>query len=158
MKISHVSQDPQSSHYLVGLAGHYRAADYPVGSELRCAGYRFTIVESVASSEEHLALLVSGDDPPQLGMVVHPAAEPLTDEELAAAVQHLLMVPRMLKALDALGVLRRLEQVPDTETSEVRFAAIIVQNMALQVSRLILPTDNGLQEAERYKAELLGAC
>lgn len=157
MKISHCQQDVVTGHYLVGLAGPI-LVDCPVGSVLRCAGYRFKVESRVTASSEHLVLMVSGDDPPQVGMVVHLSSEPLTDEELTAAVQHLLMLPRMLKAIDAEGVLRRVAEISDKEAAEVRFAAVIVQNMATQVNQLVLPTDAALQVAERYKAELIKAC
>lgn len=162
MKIAHSSLDPASGFYLVAVVGERLLEQCVVGAKLRCAGYRFSVEAVVADHSSapvpSLALHVSCEDSPQTGMVVHPADAPLTDEELAAAVNHLLMIPRMLKAVDARGVFDRLSGMSIEESIEVRFAAALVKNVALQISRMVLPTDNGLQVSERYKAELLKAC
>lgn len=164
LKIVHADFDPSSSTYVVAFTGERLVEQVFHGAQLRCAGYRFAVDEVVASHlDQPIPSIVArllGDESPQLGMVVHPANAPLTDEEMAAAVRHLLMIPRMLKAVDALGALRRLAKSADIGNPEVRIAAIQLENVALQVSRILnaLPTDRAMQQAERFASEVLQAC
>ncbi len=162
MKIAHSSFDPRSGLYLIALVGVIPDSVLERGVALRCAGYRFSVSELVADHRTEpspsVVLRVASEDAPTVGMVVHPADEPLTDEELAAALQHLLMIPRMLKAVDMRGVTNRMLHVPVTLTEEVRLAAVLFHSLALQLDRLQLPSDEMVQNAERYKAELLRAC
>lgn len=157
MKIENVRTDPETGHAVVIVTG-VGADQLSGGDRLRCAAYRLRVIEKVRdypeAAEPTAALLVTGGDSPKRGMVVHPIDEKLTAEELAIAVRHLLMVPRMLKGIDAALVLRRI--VDRSSTPEGLATLQSIAKVVLEATDQ-LPRDADLDHADRYVDDLLHA-
>ncbi len=163
MKIDHARFDPVSGFTFVVASGIGVEQHFVDSSLLRCGAFRFRVECFVQSYPEcavpTVSALVSGVDPPQEGMVVHPADEPLTDEELAAAVQHLLMLPRLLRGIDASGVAERLASLGSSPGPMAPHAALLHSFADLVEGTVAgLPPLASFAEAERYKLEILKAC
>ncbi len=163
MKIDHSRFDPTSGFTFVVASGLGVKEAFVPSSLLRCGAFRFRVEQFLQSYPEcavpTVSALVSGVDPPQEGMVVHPADEPLTDEELAAALQHLLMLPRLLRGIDVAGVSERLASLAASPNVMANHAALL-QALADLVEGTIagLPPLACFAEAERYKIDILRAC
>ncbi len=164
MKILHARLDPTAStsfHFVV-VQGE-GAASLDTNTLLRCGAYRFRVVKPVevfASAPVPTAsLLLESADPPTEGMVVHLAAEPLTQEELTIAVQHLLMLPRLLKGIDATGVHLRLEAASPMSPQATHLAYILANfSKVIASATEDSPLDAAVAELERYKDDILRAC
>ncbi len=163
MKILHARLDPTAStsfHFVV-IQG-VGAPDLGTNSLLRCGAYRFRVVKRVEIFDAPVptaSLLLESTDPPTEGMVVHLSTEPLTQEELAIAVQHLLMLPRLLKGIDATGVHLRLEGAAPMSPQATHLAYILA-NFAKTIATATSesPFDASVAELERYKDDILRAC
>jgi hypothetical protein len=163
MKIDHVRIDPDTGHSVTIVTG-IGAAEIQEGAKLRCAAYRFEVIAKIREYPEAAAptaaFLIKGDDAPKPGMVIHLEQEPLTDEELSAAIRHLLMIPRMLKAVDALKVGEALDRVPgDARAITWWQAALTLRTIAQSVviAQQSMPADAELEHADRYLENLLRA-
>ena len=168
MNIAHIQQDPETAKHVAVIVGE-GARELLAGRILRCGAYRFLIVMVVREYPEAPAptiavMLDCGQHPGQEGMVVHLAVEPLTDEEFATAVQHLLMLPRMLLGIDVEGVLLRINKSdgPASVSQQVASACNTVEMLAhaAEAALLRLPRSGAATEAQRYASELtrLTAC
>lgn len=160
MKIAHIDIDPTSGKHFALISGA-GAPELQAGGVLRCGAYRFEVIERVRdypeAPEPMLAVLLDcGQHPGQEGMVVHRHAEALTDEEFSAAVQHLLMLPRMLLGIDVDGVLARINRADGPATKEVAGACNTVEMLAraAQAALLRIPRSEAATEAQRYAGEL----
>lgn len=166
MKIEHVRLDPETGSYFAILSG-LGVVEACSGSApgLRCGAYRFSVRQVVKQFPEAslptIAVLLDFVDPPQEGMVFHRDDEPLTDEELAVAVQHLLMLSRLLKGIDAHGVAARVSRALGPQRpGELNFLLDTLQQFALCVAELTddVPLNSIFEDLERYKSEILKAC
>lgn len=166
MKIEHVRLDPASGHTLTIIVGAPALEQCKAGATLRCGAYRFVVESFIQHYAEAsiitVSVLLSGRNAPVEGMLLHGVDEPLTDEEFAAALQHLLMVPRLLMGIDAAGVRSRLEAT----TLSIDRHSPLFQRVCLlaaltdSVSDTTdgLPALSSLAEIEHYKSEILKAC
>ena len=163
IKVAHARIDEQTGLHFAVLVGP-DAHSLKAGQCLRCAAYRFNIHQVVSSYPEApnptVGVLLQGFDEPVDGMVLHLVSEPLTREELAAAIRHLAMVPRMLKSFDAAGVVTALDSATfDTpELQRVARVARVVRDLALELSRIELPFDVQMREVARYIEDVLARC
>ncbi len=160
MKIAHIDIDPVSGKHFA-LIGGTGATELQAGMVLRCGAYRFEVIQRVReyteSPEPMLAVLLDcGQHAGGEGMVVHKSTEPLTDEEFTTAVQHLLMVPRLLLGIDVEGVLDRIARADGPATQEVASACNTVELLAraAQAALLRIPRSEAATEAQRYAGEL----
>lgn len=160
MKIAHIDIDPATGKHLALIAGS-GATDLQPGRALRCGAYRFEVLERVREYPEAPEPMIAvrldcGQHPGQEGMVVHLHTEMLTDEEFAAAVQHLLMLPRMLLGIDVDGVLERINKCDAPASKEVAGACNTVEQLAraAQAALLRIPASMHAAEAQRYASEL----
>lgn len=161
MRIDFARFDPDTGYTFIVASGTGVLEACHADAVLRCGAHRFVVQSVVSDYPEQpmptVGLLVSSNDPPTEGMVFHPAHEPLTDEELAAAVQLLLMIPRMLKGIDSHGIARRLLEAKEPHHS------LLVTRLYTFAEGIAKATDNCppldvFVELERYKAEILKAC
>lgn len=161
MKIAHIDLDPVTGKHLALITGD-GATELQQGAKLRCGAYRFEVLQRVReypeAGEPLLAVqLDCGQHPGTEGMVVHLATEPLTDEEFAAAVQHLLMLPRLLLGIDVEGVIARINGSDGAPASqEVAGACNVVEMLAraAQAALLRTPSSAAAADAQRYASEL----
>jgi hypothetical protein len=159
MKIEHFRTDPETGASLTIIEG-LGADKLRQGDCLRGAGYRFLVDRVVQTFPEAArpttVVLLSGFDRPRLGLVVHLEEEPLTAEELQAAVRHLLMVPRMIKGIDYRKADEAIGGSVEAGTSD---AARTVRSIARALQRMApdLPSDAELEHADRYVETLLRA-
>ncbi len=171
MKIEHTAIDSNSGANRVVLTGA-GIEELAAGQVLRCAAYRFSIVEvertflgttgNVDNSPSVVAL-IAGAHRPMLGMQVYLSSQPLSVEEVEAATRHLLMLPRFLLGIDASAIAaslaHALQQVgPDSanRNTQIRTAATVLQKIAELAGEATfrLPSGAHLDEAQRYQAEL----
>lgn len=160
MKIAHVSIDPEFGNHIAIITGEGTQALHGQ-TLLRCGAYRFMVTSRVRDYPEAATPTVAVrldcmQHPAAADMVVHLADEPLTDEEFAAAVQHLLMIPRMLLGIDANGVLKRLRDVDGPSNMGIASACNTVEQLAKAVEAALykLPRLEAATEAQRYASEL----
>lgn len=162
MKLAHVTLDPATAQHLALVTGEGIAAIRP-RMILRCGAYRFEVLERAKeypeAPEPTVALRLDvGQHPPHEGMIVHLAAERLTDEEFETAVQHLIMAERMLLGIDAEGVLARLQRAGMIKPIAAQMAGVTntveMLARAVQAALLRLPGSNRAGEVQRYASEL----
>ncbi len=165
MLIAHTSIDPDSGSNRAVISGVGIEALTP-GQTLRCAAYRFQIVEvqrlfSDPGTVPTAVVLLAGLHRPINGMQVHLVSRPLTVEEVEQAVRHLVMVPRLLLGLDAATISQTLAHLITTEErlqddSPLAVAARALEKVARATAEatLALPAQVELDEIGRVTAEL----
>ncbi len=166
MQIAHVAIDPQSGSNRVVLTGA-GIASVRVGQILRCAAYRFNVVEveklyDDPGQEPSLVVLLAGSHRPLLGMQVHQSSEPLSVQETETAIRHLLMLPRLLLGMDSRAIRNRLDRLTSTEEvlqgdSPVAVAAraLLQAARAAAEATISLPEQHRLEEALQHQPELV---
>jgi hypothetical protein len=157
MNIEHVSLDIESGGYLVAITGTQSITLEP-GSRLRCAAYRFVVVEVKDKFPDTTVCtaLLAGPHRPTLGMCVHFANDPLTVEEVQAAIRHLLMLPRMLLGIDCETLAQELEALKSTDPVMIESVHTLwqVARAGVEATKL-LPQSFKLTELERRQAEVV---
>ncbi len=129
------------------------------GELLRCAAYRFTVVEVLQRYEAEevvvAVLRTSGKSQPQPGMVLHAADEPLTREELTRSIEHLVMLSRLAAGVDGVQVAAACDAVGAMPSDSLDNAVQLLRSLAMCAAEFQPTSAPALENVSRYSVELV---